>query len=502
VFVEKGPVHLEEFSNQKFMKVVIPQIEPQPPYRYFVSSRINISGTDDPVLRFVPFINSEENYTTITNYDDTLLTEKPLTQEEAIKNMALKKVFSKFSDATLYRLKCNIADGKINEVKDTREYITLQNVAQHLKTRVIKLLEKWEKDFDRNARPLYIDQDSFNAYFCNVCLIFDCNVHGAYTKRMPRSANEEPPSKCSDECYQSIATPEAIKNAQNDTPVLTNKYLYVYQKIRKNFNFNCCELTRAFNFFSSLNLSCKSIFLLSEKNKINQRKLTYKEKTTAAPSNYNIKYFELHSPCDHPGSCQKNKNCTCYTNKIFCEESCFCVKCDLVFTGCKCRKCGKSCPCRKYSRECTDECKCTRCMNNDLQNMKERPTYVAPSTVDGYGLFTVDDLSKDDFVIEYVGEIITNEEAERRGLFYEKRKLSYLFDLSNLSDCTKETIDATKIANKARFINHSKKANLIAKTVQVAGRKRIGFYAQKTIRRNEELFFDYRYKDEQKKITR
>ncbi|ELA48456.1 hypothetical protein VCUG_00065 [Vavraia culicis subsp. floridensis] len=509
VFVKKGPVHLEEFENQKFMKVVIPQIEPQPSYRYFVGSRINISGADDPVLRFVPFINSEENYTTITNYDDTLLTEKPLTQSEAIKNLALKKVFSQFSDAALYRLKCNIVDGKISEIKDTREYITLQSVAAFLKTRVIKLLEKWERDFDRNARPLYTDNDSFNAYFCNVCLIFDCNVHGAFTKRMPKIENEEPPIKCSNRCYLCLSTEgaykpdapafEAASSTSIHTPALSSKDLYIVQKIRKNFDFNCCELTKALNFFCDLKLSCKSVFLISKKHKVNLRKYTYKEKATAAPSNYLIKYFELHQPCDHPGSCQKNKNCTCHINKVFCEKSCFCAQCDLVLSSCGCRKCGKSCPCRKYSRECTDGCRCTHCTNNDIQNMKERPTYVAPSIIEGYGLFTTDELHRDDFVIEYVGEIITNEEAERRGLFYEKRKLSYLFDLSNQSDCTKETIDATKIANKARFINHSKNANLIAKTVQVAGCKRVGFYAKRAIKRNEELFFDYRYKDEQKK---
>ncbi len=47
----------------------------------------------------------------------------------------------------------------------------------------------------------------------------------------------------------------------------------------------------------------------------------------------------------------------------------------------------------------------------------------------GWGVRSTDPISKGTFVCEYVGEVITSEEAERRGVEYDAAKTSYLFDL-------------------------------------------------------------------------
>lgn len=39
-------------------------------------------------------------------------------------------------------------------------------------------------------------------------------------------------------------------------------------------------------------------------------------------------------------------------------------------------------------------------------------------------------IKKGDYIGEYVGEVVSREEGERRGLIYDKRNLSYLFDLN------------------------------------------------------------------------
>ena len=44
-------------------------------------------------------------------------------------------------------------------------------------------------------------------------------------------------------------------------------------------------------------------------------------------------------------------------------------------------------------------------------------------------------IKKGDYIGEYVGEVVSREEGERRGLIYDKRNLSYLFDL-NISRCS------------------------------------------------------------------
>jgi hypothetical protein len=94
---------------------------------------------------------------------------------------------------------------------------------------------------------------------------------------------------------------------------------------------------------------------------------------------------------------------------------------------------------------------------------------------------------KGDFLAEYVGEIITSKEADRRGLVYDEAKCSFLFDLN-----AELTIDAWRYGNTSRFINHSKEhANCEAKVWLVNCEHRIGFYATKPIATGKELFFDY-----------
>jgi len=107
----------------------------------------------------------------------------------------------------------------------------------------------------------------------------------------------------------------------------------------------------------------------------------------------------------------------------------------------------------------------------------------------GWGLYTKHALRKGSYVQEYVGEVISQEEAERRGIIYDKLNMSYLFNLS--SDYT---VDATRKGNKVRYANHcSDEPNCEAKMIRVNGDMRIGLFAKVDIDAQSELFFDYRY---------
>lgn len=92
---------------------------------------------------------------------------------------------------------------------------------------------------------------------------------------------------------------------------------------------------------------------------------------------------------------------------------------------------------------------------------------------------------------EYIGEVISQEEAERRGQLYDKQNLSYLFNLS--SD---RCVDANRRGNVTRFINHSSTPNCEVRTLFVNGDHRLGFFTTTDVAAESELFFDYRYSQE------
>lgn len=99
---------------------------------------------------------------------------------------------------------------------------------------------------------------------------------------------------------------------------------------------------------------------------------------------------------------------------------------------------------------------------------------------------TRESVEKGGYIIEYVGEVISHGEADRRGHIYDTVDASYLFDLNKDFN-----IDAFRYGNASRFINHDSNANCGAKVMLVNGEHRIGFWATRAIAAGQELFFDY-----------
>ena len=70
------------------------------------------------------------------------------------------------------------------------------------------------------------------------------------------------------------------------------------------------------------------------------------------------------------------------------------------------------------------------CRNVGLQRGIPKRTLLGVSEVEGYGLFMGEAVKAEEFLGEYVGEVLSSGEAERRGAIYHLQKLSYLFDLN------------------------------------------------------------------------
>ncbi len=95
----------------------------------------------------------------------------------------------------------------------------------------------------------------------------------------------------------------------------------------------------------------------------------------------------------------------------------------------------------------------------------------------GLGLFALSPIKKGDFIIEYTGERISEDEANRRAG-------QYLFTVTD-----DVTIDGRGRENTARYINHSCRPNAEAEKDEEELKVRI--FARRNIKEGEEISYDY-----------
>lgn len=148
----------------------------------------------------------------------------------------------------------------------------------------------------------------------------------------------------------------------------------------------------------------------------------------------------------------------------------------MAVVGCSCTECSESSNCcphmagHKFAYyrngklkigaktpiyECNSMCSCDENCSNRVVQKGSQYSFCIFRTHNGrgWGAKTCCPIEKGRFVMEYVGEVITFEEAERRGKQYDKEGATYLFDLDY--DSIDFTIDATLNGNVSHFLNHS-----------------------------------------------
>ena len=106
------------------------------------------------------------------------------------------------------------------------------------------------------------------------------------------------------------------------------------------------------------------------------------------------------------------------------------------------------------------------------------------SKLHGFGVFALETINKNKRIIDYAGELISNKQSEAREDRYLKKGCIWVFRVNR-----NWSRDAMVGGNIARFINHSCTPNCWIEVY--APTKTIWVRASKTIRKGEELVYDY-----------
>ena len=139
--------------------------------------------------------------------------------------------------------------------------------------------------------------------------------------------------------------------------------------------------------------------------------------------------------------------------------------------------------------ECIGDCNCgVDCQNQRFQQRQYAPVTVFKTEKKGYGLRAGVDLYPEDFIYEYIGEVIDEIKFRRRMIQYDEEGIKHFYFMSLTKG---EFVDATKKGNLGRFCNHSCNPNCYVDKWVVGEKLRMGIFAERKIKAGEELVFNY-----------
>ncbi|KAF2478571.1 hypothetical protein BDY17DRAFT_313879 [Neohortaea acidophila] len=153
--------------------------------------------------------------------------------------------------------------------------------------------------------------------------------------------------------------------------------------------------------------------------------------------------------------------------------------------------CGDDSDCinRATKMECVGDCSCgTTCQNRRFQQKQYADVSVIKTDKKGYGLRAENDLQANEFIFEYIGEVIGENAFRKRMQQYDEEGIKHFYFMSLTKG---EFVDATKKGNLGRFCNHSCNPNCYVDKWVVGDRLRMGIFAERKVQAGEELTFNY-----------
>lgn len=159
--------------------------------------------------------------------------------------------------------------------------------------------------------------------------------------------------------------------------------------------------------------------------------------------------------------------------------------------------------------ECNKRCACgPGCKSRCVQKGRRVPLTLFKTANRGWGIYCDEELVPGEFIDTYLGEVITQEETERRQEKAGRSKESYLYTLDkfldddpDLTDDNCYVVDGQYKGGITRFINHSCEPNCRQYTVSYNKNDLkvydLAFFAYEYIPARTELTFDYMDNDEE-----
>jgi SET domain/AWS domain len=147
-----------------------------------------------------------------------------------------------------------------------------------------------------------------------------------------------------------------------------------------------------------------------------------------------------------------------------------------------------SCLNRQLKIECSSkDCPAGEsCQNQRMQRLQYAKIERVPFAGKGSGVVANEEIQVGEFIGEYQGEVIDEKEFQNRKEAYCGERHFYFMSLT-----PKLYIDASRVSQITRFINHSCEPNAETQKWNAGGEPRIGIFAKTLIRKGDEITFDY-----------
>ncbi|KAJ1657296.1 hypothetical protein IWQ61_003287 [Dispira simplex] len=130
------------------------------------------------------------------------------------------------------------------------------------------------------------------------------------------------------------------------------------------------------------------------------------------------------------------------------------------------------------------------CQNRRFQKKEYARVKVVKTQLKGYGLVAEQELERGQFVMEYIGEVVSKSQFLKRTAIYEQENCEHHYFMSLKND---EVIDATRKGCIARFVNHSCAPNCEVQKWVVGSQFRMGIFTTRPIPKGTEITFDYKF---------